>query len=235
VRQPNALQFAGQGRRQTLGADITKTNNTQNRIENRDFVSLDPEQNRIKTELAIEKIEYHVIRSESLTRSETAFDLTESTTAAACASDRVHLVVQFKREIGKLWENIEKAPYKELFNSTVTGMYIWRCVQVQRKIDARLEAILKSLGVDSGRDSGIAVHRNRLIAMLVFRILDSKQFLNANYPFETSTSMSSISMSTEAYYGKLRDQVAIHYGNAIISRLFKNLSSVNTWSSYLTE
>jgi len=103
-------------------------------------------------------------------------------------------------------------------------MYIWRCVQVQRKIDARLEAILKSLGVDSGRDSGIAVHRNRLIAMLVFRILDSKQFLNANYPFETSTSMSSISMSTEAYYGKLRDQVAIHYGNAIISRLFKNLS-----------
>ena len=130
-------------------------------------------------------------------------------------------------------ENIEKAPYR-LFNS-VTGMYIWRCVQVQRKIDARLEAILKSLGVDSGRDSGIAVHRNRLIAMLVFRILDSKQFLNANYPFETSTSMSSISMSTEAYYGKLRDQVAIHYGNAIISRLFKNLSSVNTWSSYLTE
>ncbi len=112
VRQPNALQFAGQGRRQTLGADITKTNNTQNRIENRDFVSLDPEQNRIKTELAIEKIEYHVIRSESLTRSETAFDLTESTTAAACASDRVHLVVQLKREIGKLWENIEKAPYE---------------------------------------------------------------------------------------------------------------------------
>ena len=129
MRQPNALQFAGQGRRQTLGTDITKTNNTQNRIENRDFVSLDPEQNRIKTELAIEKIEYHVIRSESLTRSETAFDLTESTTAAACASDRVHLVVQLKGEIGKLWENIEKAPYK-LFNSSVTGMYIWGCVQV---------------------------------------------------------------------------------------------------------
>jgi hypothetical protein len=109
VRQPNALQFAGQGRRQTLGADITKTNNTQNRIENRDFVSLDPEQNRIKTELAIEKIEYHVIRSESLTRSETAFDLTESTTAAACASDRVHLVVQLKGEIGKLWGEYRKS------------------------------------------------------------------------------------------------------------------------------
>jgi len=32
--------------------EITKTNNRQNRIENRDFVSLDPEQARIRNELA---------------------------------------------------------------------------------------------------------------------------------------------------------------------------------------
>jgi hypothetical protein len=39
-----------------FGKDVTRANNKQNRIENRDFVSQDPEQARIKTELAIEGI-----------------------------------------------------------------------------------------------------------------------------------------------------------------------------------
>jgi len=82
------------------------------RIESRDFVTLDPEQARIKTELAIDNIEYHVMRAESYTRSETAFDLVEGTTALACASGKIHLVVQLKREIGKLWEDIAKAPIR---------------------------------------------------------------------------------------------------------------------------
>lgn len=37
-----------------LAKTITRTNNTQNKIEKRDFVSLDPEQKRIHEELALE-------------------------------------------------------------------------------------------------------------------------------------------------------------------------------------
>ena len=40
-----------------FGEEVTKTNNRQNRIENRDFVSLDPEQSRIRSELAIDGID----------------------------------------------------------------------------------------------------------------------------------------------------------------------------------
>jgi hypothetical protein len=36
-----------------FGEEVTKTNNRQNRIENRDFVALDPEQSRLRSELAI--------------------------------------------------------------------------------------------------------------------------------------------------------------------------------------
>lgn len=49
-----------------FGENVTKTNDCQNRIENRDFVSLDPEQSRIRTELAIDKIDYQLARSESV-------------------------------------------------------------------------------------------------------------------------------------------------------------------------
>ena len=49
--------------------DVTKTNNRQNRIENRDFVTLDPEQSRIRTELAIDGIDYQLMRADSVIRS----------------------------------------------------------------------------------------------------------------------------------------------------------------------
>ena len=39
-----------------------KKTNTQNRIEKRDFVSLDPLQDKLKTELAILGVDYHIKR-----------------------------------------------------------------------------------------------------------------------------------------------------------------------------
>lgn len=53
-----------------LQVSITKTNNRQNRIDNRDFVTLDPEQTRLRAELGVEGIMYHVIRSETIARTE---------------------------------------------------------------------------------------------------------------------------------------------------------------------
>ena len=41
-----------------LGKRITRASNTQNKIDARNFVALDPEQERIRTELLIEKINY---------------------------------------------------------------------------------------------------------------------------------------------------------------------------------
>jgi hypothetical protein len=46
---------------QYFGDEVTRTNNRQNRIENRHFVALDPEQGRIRTELAIDGIEYQLV------------------------------------------------------------------------------------------------------------------------------------------------------------------------------
>lgn len=212
-----------EGGQHFFGETVTKTNNRQNRIESRDFVTLDPEQARIKTELAIDNIDYHVMRAESYTRSETAFDLVEGTTALACASGKVHLVVQLKREIGKLWEDIAKAPYKELFNRSVAGMYLWRCVRAQRLIDKTLESIIKAPDI-SGRDYGIAVHGNRIIAALALETLHAERFPDPNFRFEDSIDDLKVASVTVEHFHRLKDSVEGHYGNAIIPTLFKNLT-----------
>lgn len=99
-----------------FGDEVTRTNNRQNKIEARDFVSQDPEQKRIRTELAIEKIQYQIMRHEGMQKNESAFDLHESTSALACASVDVGIIVILKNNIGKLWDDLSKAPYKVLFN-----------------------------------------------------------------------------------------------------------------------
>jgi hypothetical protein len=205
-----------------FGEAVTKTNNRQNRIENRDFVALDPEQGRMRTELALDKIEYHVLREETASRTDTAFDLVESTTALACASGDVAIVVQLKREIGKLWEDIEKAPYKVLFNGSVSGLYLWRCVQVQRKIDQSLDALLKAMGVNSGREYGVAVHGNRLIASLVFAALKISDYKDPDKDLSSLLANDAISAATGHFCDLVRQIIAADYSNALIPTLFKN-------------
>lgn len=204
-----------------FGKNITKNNNKQNKIENRDFVSLDPQQIRIQTELAIDKITYFIMRSEMTTREKDAFDLVESTTALACSSRSVGLAVQLKREVGKLWENIEKAPYTQLFNPGVTGVYAWNCVQLQRSIDRELQIIGKD---KDGRDYSISVHGNRIVALLVFEEITSKEMLKSpSFNVETYLKEVDLNSTVLKNYEILVQIINDKYDNSVIPTLFKNL------------
>ncbi|MDR3572318.1 MAG: hypothetical protein P4L50_00515 [Anaerolineaceae bacterium] len=139
------------------------------------------------------------------------------------ASGKVNLAVQLKREIGKLWDDISKAPYKELFNPTISGLYIWRCVLVQRKIDEALDQIKNNEKL-SGRDYGIAIHGNRLIALLVFNKLHPSKFNKPEFDINGLLSGPDIANFTNDYFDKLRKFIEKNYSNAIIPTLFKNLS-----------
>jgi AIPR protein len=202
--------------------EVTRTNNRQNRIENRDFVTLDPEQSRIRTELAIDGIEYQVMRSDATTRSDTAFDLVEATTALACASGTVRLPVQLKREIGKLWEDIGRPPYKELFNPSVPGLFVWRCVQIQRRIDRAIDTHGRRTG-HHGR-SALLTHGNRLVAALVFEALPVAQLRDPGTDLDVVASESIIQALVDRRAEVLGEQFQRHYPNSIVPTLFKNLS-----------
>jgi hypothetical protein len=150
-----------------LGARITQYTNTQNRIERRDFVTLDPEQSRLRTELQIDGVEYVFKSGETVLPDHIGFDLTEASVALACSQTEVSLAVQAKREIGKLWEDISKAPYKALFNPSLNGRKLWDLVKILRIIDTTLNGEQKKR---SGRDRLFAIHGNRFIAWLVLRV-----------------------------------------------------------------
>jgi hypothetical protein len=206
-----------------LQVSITKTNNRQNRIDNRDFVTLDPEQTRLRAELGVEGIMYHVIRSETIARTEKSFDLVEATTSLACASGKPSLFVQLKREIGKLWEDISRAPYKELFNPLVNSFFLWRTVQTQRLIDKSIDQVIAEDEL-SGRDQSIVIHGNRMISAIVFKRLPLKSFGSPTFEFASNVTQQQIFSHVQDSYARLKVVVDESYPNAIIPTLFKNMS-----------
>jgi len=198
---------------------VTKTNNRQNRIENRDFVSQDPEQIRIKSELSIDGIEYHIMRSETFKLSEKSFDLIEATAALACASGKSNLTVTAKAAIGKYFENLEKGIYKEIFNPSVSGYYVYNSVKAVRKIENILSEEIDKLEKYSGRNYGVLVHGNRIISLLSILQMDMKSKLNAlEHEINDELLRKKVLNITKAVINYLEKE----YPDCIIGTFFKN-------------
>ena len=225
---PNALASARvfirfislEGVREDIATAITRFTNTQNRIERRDFVALDAQQERIRTELQIDGIEYVYKSGHSVPAGKLGADITEATVALACRSDDVGLAVQAKREIGKLWEDIGRPPYKTLFNAGVSGPDVWRYVRILRLCEQTLQ---NEQETRAGRDRMFAVHGNRLVEWLVYQWADDTGQLTGDPDFEDFRG------SIEAATCDALDQVTrianqLYGTDVYLASLFKNLT-----------
>lgn len=140
-----------EGSTEEFGTAITRSNNLQNRIEGRDFVAQDPEQHRIQKEMYMEGIEYRFIRDteENLT-SDKSCNLIEATIALACASGDINLAVAAKTGTGRFFLDLSKAPYKTIFNPTISGSYTFNTISTLRQIDEWIKEKIKSQPKKSG-------------------------------------------------------------------------------------
>ena len=78
--------------------------NAQNKVEKKDFVSLCPIQLKLKEELRLDGITYHLKRGIDVPLlDEFNYTFDEAATALAASQEEVTLSVQAKREVGKLW------------------------------------------------------------------------------------------------------------------------------------
>jgi hypothetical protein len=202
-----------------FASEVTRCTNTQNAIEKRDFVALDPEQERIRQELHIEGVEYAYKAGTATGTAGKRFDLTEATVALACANPDVGLAVQAKREIGKLWEDLAKAPYKQLFNAGVSGPLVWETVQSLRAIDASLQAVAKKYG---GRDALVCVHGNRFIQWAALKTLGAKP----GEPFANVAS--AVTSVVDSVVAKVVAAVKVDFADSYPASLFKNLGKCRT-------
>lgn len=198
--------------------EVTRATNTQNRIERRDFAALDPEQARLKADLWAINKEYVYKSGEAPPSVDKGFTIDDATVALACAHSDVGLSVQAKREIGKLWEDITKAPYRLVFNSGVSGLRVWRYVEVMRVVDGLLAQREKGL---EGRDRMVAVHGNLMVAHLVFRRLPVKDFDEEDLDLNTVKTAAKI--EAEAALKQLTEAVVQHVPpTAYLNSFFKN-------------
>lgn len=200
-----------------FSTDVTRATNTQNRIERRDFVSLDPEQDRLRTELRLENGKVYAIKTgEPDPAPEAGCSVTEATVALACALADPTIAVQAKREIGRLWEDIGKAPYKQIFNPGVSGLRLWRSVEVLRIVEKTLRF---EQDKREGRARGVAVHGNRLILHLVFRSLPDR-LGDPVYDFDPD--LAGLANETIRLLDRLTELVEQEYPANYLASLFKN-------------
>jgi hypothetical protein len=155
---------------ENFGTQVTRATNTQNAVENRDFVSLDPEQTRLRHEfmLTFGKT-YAIKRGGPAPTDDAGCSVVEAAVALACAQDDTALAVYAKANVGRLWASTDAAPYTTLFHKGLTAAQVWRSVQVLRKVDGLLDSEQRKL---TGRLKAIAVQGNRIVTHLVFDLLD---------------------------------------------------------------
>jgi hypothetical protein len=209
-----------EGTSEDIATAITRFTNTQNRIERRDFVALDPQQERLRTELQIDGIEYVYKSGHSVPAGKPGFEITEATVALACASNDVGLAVQAKREIGKLWEDISKSPYKALFNASVSGPDLWLYLRILRMAEGVLQKQQKER---AGRDRMFAVHGNRLIEWLVYQRLKDNGKIPGD-PDDQLTHDAIVAATSEAL-DQVTNTANELFGNDVyLASLFKNLT-----------
>ncbi len=199
---------------------VTRRTNTQNQVGGREFVALDPEQERLRMEFAVSGFRYAYRSGETVSEQTKGCDLTEATVALACASGLREAVLA-KREIGQLWEDITATPYKTLFNASVSGAQVWAAVQTMRQVEQDLRA-LRATEFD-GRDWLVSVHGNRLALWAVVAHLGSGKLKGAT-DFAPVFDRAEVRATTEKVGRLIVTLVGQNYADSYPQPLFRNLT-----------
>ena len=198
--------------------DVTRAANTQNRIEKRDFAALDPEQTRLRNELLLSLGKEYVFRTgDQPPAQDKGCVLDEATVALACAQSDVTHAVNAKQAVGRFYEDINKAPYTILFNSSLTAMKLWRAVEVLRSVDIALKDQLKQR---EGREKLCAIHGNRVLLHLVFRGLSPTIF----DAIDISAEIQKIPVLTGNFLDKMAGEIAKYSPPSYVGNVFKNIT-----------
>lgn len=152
--------------------NITIASNTQNKIEKRDFVSLDTQQKKLINEFFLSGLKYHTKRDDKeLIKNNENYYFEEATISLACSKDDVDFSTYAKREIGKLWED---QSYNQLFNDKLNIQVLINLVNIFRATDIKI----KQLQVT---ERLICSHGIYLITHLIYISIGKEKILNPKF------------------------------------------------------
>ena len=201
-----------------FGFEVTRATNTQNRIEKRDFAALDKEQSRLRSDLLLSLGKEYVFRTGDRAPSpDKGCTLDEATVGLACANPDINYCMTAKREIGKIYEDVNGPPYTVLFNSGLAALKMWRSVEILRRVDLFLKDAQAN---KEGKERLIAIHGNRLVLYLVFKALGEGVFDAENADAE----MNRIPPIATDALNKLTREILTSHASSYAGNLFKNIA-----------
>lgn len=148
-----------------IATRITTATNTQNRVEAKDFLALEPMQDGLAESFKRIGVQYCFRRGEKLLDFSYGLDVQELAMCLAVSVGDINSVVIAKRNAGFLTDLNEY--YPKIFAGAIDVADAWRKVKQWRTAEAELEKYSASL---TGRQSQLAVHGNRFIEHLLMRV-----------------------------------------------------------------
>ncbi|WDQ02210.1 AIPR family protein [Micromonospora chalcea] len=154
--------------------EVTKATNTQNRVEARDFVSLDPNQARIRDEFALSLHKAYVIRrGEREPEPRAGCSVVEAASALASLHRDPVMVARAKQGHERLWR---EDAYDKLFGLKINAYRVWRSVLLLRAVKEELDGAQNDV---VGRAAQVAIHGDLAIVNIVGRHLDLRGISDA--------------------------------------------------------
>lgn len=161
---------------QDFDKNITIASNTQNKIEKRDFVSLDKEQKRLINDFFLSGYKYHTKRDDkSSIKDKENFYFEEATVSLACFQDNIDFSTYAKREIGKLWEG---SSYTKLFNNELNIYVLINLISVFRELEIKIKQL------DINRRL-VCSHGLYLISNIVFHKVGRSKLMNPKFDLDS--------------------------------------------------
>jgi len=203
-----------------FSTEVTRNTNTQNTVEHRDFIALDPRQQDLQDDVRLSLGKAYVFkRGEPIPSPGDGFGVTEAIVALACAHTDSQFAVLAKSAVGRL-EVTTGRYYPQLFGASTNAFRLWQSVRAYRLIES---ALFKSRVSATGKKKAISQQGNRVITHLVLKKLHS------TYPLDAAISdpdwvkiEASIKTWTVDALDAVTDYVEKHYPKNYVTSFFKN-------------
>ena len=139
------------------------------------------------------------------------------------------IVALAKRNVGALTENIDKVPYKLLFNGGTNSFSLHNGVQVLRAVD---HCIKQNECSSSGRKRLVLVHGNRFLLYLILEKIKVIDGFDTQYLTKDNVS-NMVNTMFQEYWDKVFNAMEEKFPEAYPAHIFKNVGRLRKISEIL--
>lgn len=210
--------------------DVTKYNNTQNRVTGRDFTTQRPEQQKIQKEINfVGGYTYKLLRQEdSGIVASNVIDIDDSLNALICKSKKAHLIAVLKSNRGRFFDSTENNLYEQVFNpkQPPSGLVVINAVNAYRVcFDILKDTISKAAnydGEDYSKIPSLLTHGNYVFISILMDKIKPSTTVNGINSFDKNN----FQTDTLELAKDILDYIQDNYPNSYLARFFQNREKV---------